>query len=113
MKNRLYSIWCGHVLPLALTVLGFVTCTHAAVTNVAWYRLGENDPGAASGQVANSMTIDLVGANNLRRFGSPQYTNAVSRAAEKIGSSLAVVFNGANQFYSNAVVSTARNNFGI
>ena len=28
------------------------------VTNVAWYRLGENDPGAASGSVANSTVGD-------------------------------------------------------
>jgi hypothetical protein len=31
----------------------------------------------------------------------------------KSGSTLAVLFNGANQFYSNAVVTTARNNSGI
>src|SRR6266571_2248302 len=36
---------------LTLFVLTLVTCAHATVTNIAWYRLGENDPGAASGQV--------------------------------------------------------------
>ena len=95
-------------------VVALVTSAHAAVTNVAWYRLGENDPGAVSGPVVNSATIDFVGGKNLRRFGSPRYTNAVSRAAaDRLGSTLAVLFNGANQFYSNAVITTARNNFGI
>lgn len=94
--------------------VALATCAHAAVTNVVWYRLGENDPGAASGQVVNTTTIDFVGGKDLRRFGSPRYTNAVLSAAEdQVGSSLAVLFNGVNQFYSNAVVTTARNNFGI
>src|SRR5882672_1935486 len=88
--------------------------TRASVTNVAWYRLGENDLGAASGQVVNSTTTDLMGANDLKRFGSPLYTNAVSSAAaSRLESSLAVEFDGSNQFYSNAVVTTARNNFGL
>src|SRR5437016_10484823 len=114
MMNRIYSLWGGRVLSLAFTVLGFVTCTHAAVTNVAWYRLGENDPGAASGQIVNSTTMDLVGGNNLNRAGSPHYTNDFSPDAAQIGSSLAVVFNGVNQLYrSSAVASSARDNFGI
>lgn len=84
----------------------------ANITTVAWYRLGENDSGAASGQAVKTTTTDLVGVNPLRRFGSPRYTNDVSPDASSIGSSLAVLFNGAG-YYSNAVASTARNNFGI
>ena len=94
-------------------VFAFATCTDASVTNVTWYRLGENDPGAASGQVANSTTMDFVGTNHLKRFGSPLYTNLVSTDAAKLGSTLAVRFDGGSQFYSNAVATTARNNFGI
>lgn len=90
-----------------------VLSAHAAVTNVAWYRLGENDPGAASGQGVNGTTIDFAGANNLRRLGSARYTNDVLPDAAQIGSGLAVLFTGTG-FYSNTVVATtARNNFGI
>jgi len=97
---------------LLLTAL--LPCARATVTNVAWYRLGENDPGATSGLAVTGTTTDLVGANHLRQFGGPLYTSAVSAdAASRLGSSLAVQFNGASQFLSNALVSTAANNFGI
>src|SRR5258707_2590112 len=93
-------------------VLAFATCAEASLTNVAWYRLGENDPGAVSGQVVNSTTMDFVGVNHLQRFGSPSYTDSVSTNADNhVGSSLAVLFNGIDQSYSNAVVSTLQNNF--
>src|SRR5438874_848482 len=101
------------VILVFMLLAASVSPIHATVTNVAWYRLGENDPGAVSGQVVNSTTTDVLGVNNLKRFGSPSYTNDVSPDARQIGSSLAVIFNGANQLYSNAVVTTARNNFGI
>src|SRR6185503_9666147 len=41
------------------------------------------------------------------------YTNSVASDAAQLGSALAVRFNGSGQFYSNAVVTTARDNFGI
>ena len=87
--------------------------THAAVTNVAWYRLGENDPGAASGVTATN-TANLLGFNPLKPIGSPRYTNAVSpSAATGLGSSLAVHFSGTTQCFTNAIVSTALDNFGV
>jgi hypothetical protein len=89
--------------PLAVTMLpimriirivitsGLLACgANAAVTNVIWYRLGENDPGAASGQVVNSTAIDFMGVRNLSRAGCPRYTNDVSSDAAQIGSSFAV-----------------------
>jgi len=103
----------GKIRALALVIVTLATGARATVTNVAWYRLGENDPGAVSGQVANSTTEDLIGGNDLKRFGNARYTNNVSSAAAKIGSTLAVQFDGTSQFFSNAVVTTARNNFGI
>jgi hypothetical protein len=99
---------------LAFAILALATTAHATVTNVAWYRLGENDPGAASGLAVTSATTDAVGANHLRQFGGPLYTDAISAdAAFGVGSSLAVQFNGASQYLSNGLVSTAINNFGI
>lgn len=112
MKHFVFALRAGAFDALALIVLTLATSARANVTNVAWYRLGENDPGAASGQSVNSATMDFVGANPLRRSGSARYTNDVSLNAGQIGSTLAVFFGGAG-FCSNAVVSTARNNFGI
>src|SRR5438874_1340135 len=98
---------------LATTLLLAVS-SHATITNLAWYRLGENDAGAASAQIVNSTSVDLMGSNDLKRFGSARYTdNVPSAAASHVGSSLAVAFNGTNQFYSNSIVTTLRNNFGI
>lgn len=104
---------CGALYCLGVAFV-LVTGARAAVTNVAWYRLGENDPGAVSGQIVNSTALDFAGVKNLRRVGSPRYTNDVSPDAAQIGSKLGVLFNGINQLYStNAVISTAQNNFGI
>lgn len=102
------------VLLVLFSILNLqLTTVHATVTNVVWYRLGENDPGAANGQAATNAT-DLMGFENLKQFGSPLYTNAVSPgASNNIGSSLAMQFNGSSQYLSNGVVSTAVDNFGI
>ena len=86
----------------------------AAVTNVAWYSLGEIDSGGISGMAVTNTTMDAVGTKHLKQYGSPLYTNAVSAgASNRVGSLLAVHFNGTSQYLSNAVVSTAVNNFGM
>lgn len=86
----------------------------SAVTPVAWYRLGENDPGAASGSAVTNTTSDSVGGNHLKQFGSPLCTSAVSTdAITQVASSLGVQLNGTGQYFSNAVLTTAVNNFGI
>ena len=38
---------------------------------IAYYRLGENDPGAVTGQTANSTTANIVGGMNLSVLGTP------------------------------------------
>jgi alpha-L-arabinofuranosidase len=103
--------------PRLLLCLAFAvvqaTGVHATVTNVVWYRLGENDSGAAAGLAATN-TVDLIGLRNLKQFGSPLYTSAVSTSASNhVGSSLAVQFNGSSQYFSNTIISTATDNFGI
>src|SRR5215207_11724552 len=101
-------------LAILVFALAFAAHLHAAVTNVAWYRLGENDAGAANGLAVPNTTTDLVGGNHLKQYNGPLYTGAVSSgASNRVGSSLAVNLNGVNQFFSNAVVSTAVDNFGI
>jgi Concanavalin A-like lectin/glucanases superfamily/FG-GAP-like repeat len=115
MKTK-FSHWLMALTLFALATLNSPLSTaHASVTNVVWYRLGENDPGAANGVTATS-TTDLMGFENLQQFGSPAYINNISTVAStNVGSSLAVRFNGINQFQylSNGVVSTAVDNFGI
>src|SRR5436190_5285232 len=98
-----------------LYIVVLAASAHATVTNIAWYRLGENDPGAASGVAVSTRTIDLAGGRDLPQFGSPLYTNAVSTlASNHVGSSLGVQFNGTTQWLlTNGIVSSAVNNFGI
>lgn len=104
----------GTILCLVLLITGLPSQMRATVTNAAWYRLGENDPGAASGLAVTNTTADIIGTNHLKQFSSPLYTNAVStNAANTVGSSLAVQFNGTSQYLSNTIVSLATNNFGI
>src|SRR6186713_2914739 len=92
----------------SLAMLTFATQLHAAVTNVVWYRLGENDSGAVSNSAVTNTTADLIGTNHLKQYGSPRYTNSVAAAAaSRLGSSRSVNFNGTSQYLSNAVVSTA------
>ncbi len=54
------------VLTVLASVLLFVVApaAHAAVTNVAWWRMGENDPGAADGGTTTS-TTNLLGGTPL------------------------------------------------
>ena len=95
-------------------LLTFSTASQAAVTNVAWYRLGEDDPGAASGVAVTGFTTNLTGIQNLIPFGGPRYTNRFApAAASQVGSRLSINFNGTSQYLSNAIVSTAVDNFGL
>jgi hypothetical protein len=64
------------VVAIALT-----QCALATVTNVAWYRLGENDPGAVPGLAMTNETTDTVGGKNLQQFGSPLFIAVASSSA--------------------------------
>jgi alpha-L-arabinofuranosidase len=108
------ALWNPMRLLLCLvSVAAPATCGHAVVTNVVWFRLGENDPGAASGLAATNTTA-LVGSRVLKAFGNPVYTNSVSTGASAhVGSSLAVRFSGSGQCFSNTLVTGLTDNFGI
>ena len=57
---------------LALALRAALSATaHATVTKVAWYRLGENDPGAASGVVLT----DTVGDNPAFGFNRKAFSS--------------------------------------
>jgi len=104
---------CRHLHWLSLCLLLAVAHpARAAVTNIAWYRLGENDAGAASGGVVTNTTMDFVGGNHLQEFGSPRYTNDTDLTASLVaGSVLGIQFNGAGQSLSNAPIPGTTNNF--
>ncbi|HEX4961739.1 MAG TPA: IPTL-CTERM sorting domain-containing protein [Thermoanaerobaculia bacterium] len=81
------------------------------VTTAGQYRLGENDPGALSGNPGDNPTVALIGGVNLARVGSPTYSSTTPPA---ITSSLAMSFNGTTDAYTaSSLVSTAVDNFGI
>ena len=103
------SISCGApfaVLALWLWLLAFVAPASATVTNVAYWRLGENDPGAANGGTAASTTNQLGGTMTLGN--SPRYTNDIATTAATIGSTLALRFNGTN-YGTNTLFSFTNN----
>jgi hypothetical protein len=98
---------------ILLTPLLLLLDANATVTNVAWYRLGENDAGAASGGIVDAATIDLVGANHLKQYNNPRYTNVFSTASLAVDSSLGIHFDGGSQYLSNSIVTVAVDNFGM
>ena len=98
---------------LAIVLLASATIpVHAAVTNAAWYRLGENDSGAVHGLAATNC-IDVVTNRVLTLVGGPLYDgNVAGAAATHAGSSLSVRFSS-GRWGTNALVSTLVDNFGL
>ena len=96
---------------LALTIgLGFTA--HAAITVLDYYRLGEDDPGAANGALV-TFPRDSVGAKTLTAVGGPFYYSPVSAAASNhVGGSLCVNFYGST-YATNNILSAVTDNFGI
>ena len=70
----------------------------------AYYRLGENDPGATDGQAANTATVDIVSGMNLSQSGTPPTYS--SRTGVR-GSSLSMAFSGGSYQYSTPLITNA------
>ncbi|HWD92130.1 MAG TPA: LamG-like jellyroll fold domain-containing protein [Verrucomicrobiae bacterium] len=86
--------------------------SYAAINVQSYWRLGENDPGAAVGVTATN-TTDSVGTMNLQFYGNASYANDVApTAVTHAGSSLSVNFTN-SAYATNAIISTATDNFGI
>ncbi len=76
MKHSRFLHWCG------VTVLGMgfgvTTAKGSAFVLGAYYRLGDDDPGATAGATGNDPTVDSFGGlHNLSRFGLPSYSSDV------------------------------------
>jgi hypothetical protein len=83
----------------------------AAITVVAQYRLGDNDPGAAAGQPGAAQTLPAIGNQPLDRFGNPSYSDATPPRGDI--SRLSMNFDGSTARYMGPVLTTATNNVGI
>src|SRR5262249_8312655 len=81
------------------------------VTNIAYYRFGENDPGAANG-MTNTVSTNLLGGVLTLRSNAVYTSNVATAAAGAVGSTLGMQFT-AGRYGTNAIVSTLTNNFGI
>ena len=100
------------LMALAAVTLALAPSARATVTPVSWWRLGENDPGAANGATAATTTNLLGGVMKL--IGGPDYTtNVSSAAAGDVGSTLALNLPGNNSYGTNAHFAALTNNFGI
>lgn len=96
-------------MPLAVAgVLTFTPYLKAAVSTTAYYRLGENDPGATAGQAAKETTTTLAGNVDLHLLGTATYSGETGVT----GSQLALQV--ANGGYTNATpIITAADNWGL
>ncbi len=80
-----------------------------SVAPVAYYRLGENDPGAVAGQTADDTTVDSVSGLNLSSLGTPP-TYSVNTGVK--GSTLCIDVNGGGYQYATPLITNA-DNWGI
>jgi hypothetical protein len=74
------------------------------LTPVAYYRLGENDPGALAGHAANATTIDIVSGFDLFAVGNPSTYSSNTGVA---GSTLSLSVNGGG--YTNVPIQLSDN----
>jgi len=92
---------------LAVVAIGFATglsTSYGAVNTVAWYKLGEGDPGALAGNTGNATTLDSSGNGfHLTRSGAPTYS---ADTALRSGSSLSMEFDGVDDSYTRATEVT-------
>src|SRR5690242_2044748 len=85
----------------------------AAVVPIAWYKLGEDDPGAVANAAGQNPTQDSTANSfDLARAGSPTYR--ADTAPNSLGSTLSMELNGATDYYSRTnAVTTLTSNVGI
>ncbi len=105
-----------HCLILFL-LLGLLAAWPArAITVLGYWRMGENNPGAAAGGFCTNV-VDLLGVRTLTNTpylsAYPMYTSNVSSAATaSTGSQLALQWNG-NQYATGSLISNLTDNFAI
>ena len=83
----------------------------SAAINLAYWRMGENDPLAANG-VTNTFTSSLLGGVLTLRSNAVYTSSVASAAAAKVGSSLALQFT-TGRYATNVLATTLTDNFGL
>ncbi len=78
---------------------------------LAWFRMGDDDPGAAVGAVANEETVDQEGRFTLARLGEPSYSDG----EVSVGGRFSVRFHGSpgEGFFDSDALCAIRDNFVI
>src|SRR5262245_21873376 len=74
---------------LLLWIASSVVPANAAINVVSYWRMGENDPGAANGTAATN-AVDLIGARPLTFHGTASYSNDVPATDEAPATTLSV-----------------------
>jgi len=79
------------------------------VAVLAYFRLGEDDPGAAAGKPVGEETVNHAGPWPLKKYGAPRYAAGAAAA----GSTLAVNFTGADHecFFRHDLFQSPIDNF--
>lgn len=97
-----------------VVLAGLHVSSGSAAAQVAvdgYWRLGEDDPGAAAGALGAATTVDRSGRGmHLARVGAPTYSATVPQPGP--GSALAVSFPGGSR-YEGPIVTSAIDNVGI
>lgn len=82
----------------------------SAAINLAYWRMGENDPGAATG-VTNTVTTNLLGSP-MALQSNAVYSSSVASTAAQVGSSLALQFT-TGRYATNQPAFSVTDNFGL
>lgn len=99
------------LLSIAWALVACCTSLHAAIDTLAYYRLGEADPGAFPSNIGQNPTFDS-GLNhlNLARFGTPHYSPDVGA----LGSTVSMSFDPATlDAYYRDPIAAPSDNLGI
>lgn len=106
--------WNAVIGALALAALWLAVCEEASanIIPVAYYRLGDNDLGAAPGNTGNPTTKDALGAFDLTRAGTPTYSSSVAIKAPGV-LSMDFIAGDSERYFRTGVVTSVTDNFGI
>ena len=80
------------------------------ITTIAYYRLGEKDPGAAAGKPGTDPTLDTAGTSNLAVVGNPPVYSSETGVQ---GSTLCIAVDGTSGYGLTAPLVTNNDNWGI
>ncbi len=112
MKTMLNTTKSVQVLLLLTVSLLLASASPAAVVVDNYWRLGEDDPGAADGVTMSGSTIDNAGNNDMSVINSPVYSDTVAQSAvDSVGSTLDASFG--SSYLQTAGVQTLQDNIGV